>query len=75
MYDDFLLNDKYDKDIQNTTNDLDNLFDSLTNDINSFNKYVDDSVFFDKNDSYNDYLRIYKESLMTAPMVKSSKTY
>ena len=42
MYDDFLLNDKYDKDIQNTTNDLDNLFDSLTNDINSFNKYVDD---------------------------------
>lgn len=57
------------------------LFDEAMNskmkrdDIEKFNKYVDDSVFFDKNDSYNDYLRIYKESLMTAPMVKSSKTY
>ena len=57
------------------------LFDEAMNskmkrdDIEKFNKYVDDSVFSDKNDSYNDYLRIYKESLMTAPMVKSSKTY
>ncbi|MBR2712587.1 MAG: hypothetical protein IKE73_02635 [Bacilli bacterium] len=44
-------------------------------DVEKFNKYVDDSVFLDKNDSYNDYLRIYKEALMTIPMVKSSKTY
>ena len=44
-------------------------------DVERFDKYVNDSVFSDINDSYNDYLRIYKESLMTAPMVKSSKTY
>ena len=42
MYDDFLLNDKFDNVQPTSSSDLDSLFDNLTNDINSFNKYVDD---------------------------------
>lgn len=44
MYDDFLLNDRFDTSMTqslNSSNDLDSLFDNLTNDISSFNKYVD----------------------------------
>lgn len=39
MYDDYLLNN--DSNIQSSSNNLDSLFDNLTNDINLFNKYVD----------------------------------
>lgn len=42
MYDDFLLNDKFDNIQSASSSNLDSLFDNLTNDINSFNKYVDD---------------------------------
>lgn len=45
MNDDFLLNNDYNSDLtskNSSSNDLDNLFDNLTNDIQTFNKYIND---------------------------------
>ena len=39
MYNDFLLDNNFAS--SNSSNDLDSLFDNLTNDINTFNKYVE----------------------------------
>ena len=45
MTDDFLLNNDYSSDLSSkstSSTDLDNLFDNLTNDIETFNKYIND---------------------------------
>ena len=61
MYDDFLLNDRLSSDSnQKEMTNLDNLFDNLTNDINTFSKYVDD-VNKKKKENTEEELQLYEE--------------